>query len=74
MSAVAGVVEHEATSATGVMLPDPQRFAIGFIVAVGGFFMVMVWEDDVVPHEFIVVSVMLYVPGSVKLKFALLEL
>jgi hypothetical protein len=39
------------------MLPAPHKFAIGLINAVGGFFTVTVCDVLVVPHEFVVVNV-----------------
>jgi hypothetical protein len=52
------------------MLPAPHKFAMVLIEAVGGFLTITVCDVWVVPHEFVVVNVIVYVPGSVKLYVA----
>lgn len=56
------------TVAVGLIEFGPQRLEIVFIATVGGFLIVTICGGEItVPHEFVEVSVMLYVPGSVKL-------
>lgn len=50
--------------AVGVMLPEPHRSAIAFMVAVGGFLTEMTCGELVVlPQEFVVVSLTEYSPA-----------
>ena len=64
---------HALTVAWGDMVPGPQKSSIAVIETVGGLATVTVCELCVVPHEFVVDNVMVYVPASTKLKFAFVE-
>ena len=60
------------TVATGEILALPQKLAGNVAIdTVGGFFTITVCVEVAVPQEFVVVRVIVYVPGWIKLKEAL---
>ena len=57
-----------STVAVGVIFTTPQEYAGKFIIAVGGFFTLIVLLFLNVPQALVTCCVIIYVPGLVKLK------
>jgi len=59
------------TDASGFIEPAPHILEIGLMDASGGLATVTVWDNWVLPQVLDIVNVIVYVPGSVKVKDAL---